>query len=813
MTIAAPISPEVSPRALPVRAVYPYVVTVAVLASSTLAWLVSRDGFAWIGRETVVLVSLVAATVLSEMKPLRVPRGREAEDVTLSTTFAYALALSWGGLAAALALVLGSLVAGIGTRRPAWKAGFNASQYVLSIAGAAATLQFVFDLPAGTPLSPGDLPPVLFAGGVFFVINNTLVATAIGLARGRSIVEANVEGLQFQFATTAALVALAPVVVILKDWSIYAVPLLLLPMAAIYAGGTATIARMRSEDRFHAMAQNAADLVALMDADGTLRYVSPSVGLILGFEPQALMGKAAFDIVHPDDRQKAEAMLSDLVSNVGKVIAPELRLVDANGHARHFDTVINNLLDNASIRGIVLNGRDVTERKVLEHELEHQAFHDPLTGLANRALFRDRVGHALARSTRDQSVTAVLFIDLDDFKTINDSLGHAAGDEVLMQVAGRVRGCLRPEDTASRLGGDEFAILIEVAGRSTAVHVAQRFLDGLSLPFFAQQHEVVVRASVGIAFAAAGEFSAEELLRNADVAMYAAKGHGKERYEVYLPDMRTAAVERVELESDLRRAIEGEELFLHYQPVVALQDGRIIGVEALVRWEHPRRGLVSPASFIPLAEEAGLIGALGRFVLTAATRQAQRWASEGSPVRVNVNVSARQLQNPGFVNEVAAALEESGLDPALLVMEITETTVMRDADESLLRLGQLRKLGVSLAIDDFGTGYSSLSYLKRFPIDVLKIDKSFIDGLNGGVEESALVRAIVQIGRTLKLRTVAEGIEHADQLAELRRIGCDAGQGFYFSPPLGAREISALLAGPRKISHAQEPTRVGARSL
>ena len=795
------------------RAIYPYVATVTTVAAGVLSWMVARESFGWISRRPTMLIALVTATVLAEMRPLHIPRGKEAEDVTLSTTFAYALVLVWGALAGGLAMIISSFVAGVARRRPAWKSGFNAAQYLLSIAAAAAAVEWVTGRAPGPALEPHHLPAVLFGGAVFFIVNNTLVATAIALAQNRPIIAANVEGLTFQALTTAAVVALTPILVISMAWSPFVLPLLLTPIVAVYAGGLATAERMRSEDRFRAMAQNAADVVAVLDGDGILRYVSPSVRPILGFEPEALIGTGIFEVVHHDERQKAKAMLSDLVASSGKVTKTELRVFDAHGGARHFDAVLNNLLDNESVGGIVLNARDVTERKVLEQELEHQAFHDPLTGLANRALLRDRVQHALTRSERDASQLAVLFFDLDDFKTINDSLGHAVGDEVLSQVATRLHSCLRPGDTAARLGGDEFAVLLEPAGRAAAVLVARRFLEAIATPFTAQQREIAVRASIGVAVAPAGEWTTDEFLRNADVAMYAAKGQGKARYEVYEPDMSTAAVERVELEADLRRALENDELFLHYQPIVALEDGRLIGVEALVRWQHPRRGVISPASFVSLAEDTGLIGSVGRVVLTEACRQGREWASNGSPIRINVNISAKQLQRPDLVDEVAEVLNQTGFDPSLLVFEITESTVMRDAVESLLRLEQLRKLGVSLAIDDFGTGYSSLSYLKRFPIDVLKIDKSFVDGLTGGAEESALVRAIVQIGRTLRLRTVAEGIESADQLAELLRIGCDAGQGYYFSPPVPAHEISAMLMGPSPLTRPTEKRYAGVRSL
>jgi diguanylate cyclase (GGDEF)-like protein len=459
-----------------------------------------------------------------------------------------------------------------------------------------------------------------------------------------------------------------------------------------------------------------------------------------------------------------------------------------------------------------LSGRDVTERTVLEQELAHQAVHDPLTNLANRALFRNRVEHALARTVRESRPVVVMFLDLDDFKTINDSLGHAAGDLVLFEVARRLRTCMRRGDTVARLGGDEFGLMLEPEAAHDVERVAQRVLDAVRPPMEVQGKEVAITASVGVAASIGPEDSAEEMLRNADVAMYAAKAGGKCRYEIFEQRMHASAVERLELQADLKHAIDNGELFLHYQPVVSLTDGSIAAAEALVRWQHPRRGVVGPLGFIGVAEESGLIVPLGRWVLSEACRQAKAWHQQrpGDPISVSVNVSAAELRREDFAGHVREVLSETGVDPTLLVLEITESTLMRDADGAARRVRELKELGVRLAMDDFGTGYSSLAYLHRFPMDVLKIDASFVQGLGRGPEDSAIARAIVQIGRTLRMQTVAEGIETGDELARLRALGCDYGQGYYLSRPMTAEKLTALLRVPAGIF---EPALIRARGV
>jgi diguanylate cyclase (GGDEF)-like protein len=467
----------------------------------------------------------------------------------------------------------------------------------------------------------------------------------------------------------------------------------------------------------------------------------------------------------------------------------------------HVETLRTDLLHDPNVKGIVLNSRDVSERKAFEEQLAHQAFHDSITGLANRALFKDRVEHALERQTRDDDPVSVLFMDLDDFKTINDSLGHAAGDQLLAEVGERLRGCLRMPDTAARFGGDEFAILLEDGGEGVgAADVAARILEALEGAFHLEDQDVFVRASIGIATArperATGPEGAEELLRNADVAMYIAKEAGKGRYQIFESEMHDTALRRLEMKADLQRAVDNAEFVLHYQPVIKLATDEIEGLEALVRWRHPVRGLVQPLDFIPLAEETGLIVPIGAWVLREACSQARELHDRHpgrSPVHVAVNLSARQLQRHEIVDEIAVTLSETGLEPNHLVLEITESIMMQDMSLSIQRLTELKELGVQLAVDDFGTGYSSLNYIRRFPVDILKVDKSFVDGVNEVGEESALTAAIIELAGILKLRPVAEGIERADQLAKLLELGCELGQGYYFSKPVPIEEIDELL--------------------
>ncbi|HXA28983.1 MAG TPA: EAL domain-containing protein [Candidatus Angelobacter sp.] len=438
----------------------------------------------------------------------------------------------------------------------------------------------------------------------------------------------------------------------------------------------------------------------------------------------------------------------------------------------------------------------LNDAKVVE-EMRHLAYHDSLTGLPNRALFTEHLERALARARRGGSRVTVLFLDLDRFKMVNDSLGHAAGDELLVAVGQRLRSCLRATDVAARLGGDEFAILAEDSeGVTDADVVAERILEALREPISVHGRELSVTASVGVAVSGCADGNAEALLRNADLAMYRAKVDGLGRYLVFEQQMHTLLSERVEMEADLRRAIGADEFVLHYQPIVALAGGDIVGVEALVRWARGGKVLTSPKEFIPVAEEMGLIVPIGRWVLRESMRQVREWQEKHLGLHrlgVSVNISARQLRQPELVDDIVAALHATHFDPSCLTLEITETALMRDTSRALETLNNLRSLGIRLALDDFGTGYSSLSYLREFPIDSIKIDKSFVDGITHGSEEAAVARAVIELGRTLNIDTVAEGIEERHQLDELRNLRCGYGQGYHFSMPLPAEGMEPLL--------------------
>ena len=552
-----------------------------------------------------------------------------------------------------------------------------------------------------------------------------------------------------------------------------------------------------SEDRFRSLIQSSSDVTIVIGADGLLSYVSPVVQQLLGFEPSELINRRATDIVHADDRDAVRNRFGpDPEATSESSFLQQFRMQKKDGTFRNVEAVITDQRERPSIEGFVANVRDVTERKEFEALLEHQALHDSLTGLANRQLTLDRAEQMLLRSRRSGDPVALCFIDLDNFKDTNDSLGHEAGDKLLCAVAVRFSQMLRAADTVGRLGGDEFVILTE--GSSLAdgpIFVAERIREALSEPFELEGYEglpITVTASVGIA--TGDRPSAQELLRDADVALYQAKAAGKDCCVLFEPEMQSAAVDRLALKSNLYSALANDQFFLVYQPIFNLDTMEVRGVEALLRWQHPTRGVIGPDEFIPVLEENGLILGVGRWVLDQACAQAARWHRMGHPIKMSVNVSMRQLASADLVGDVDRALDASGLDPAALTIEVTESVLMRDADATVARLVRLKEVGVAIAIDDFGSGQSSLTYLRRFPIDELKIDRSFIAAIDGSHEAAALLHAMVQLGQTLGLAVVAEGIETCSQLDGLRSQRCDYGQGFIFARPQAPDALESLLA-------------------
>ncbi len=554
-------------------------------------------------------------------------------------------------------------------------------------------------------------------------------------------------------------------------------------------------ATRRQTAHFRSLVTRSTDLVLVFGA-GACRYASDSVTEMLGRDEQALLGPALLDLVHPDDQAAVRSAV--LHAEPHELV---FRLSNRFGEWRHVEAHVTDLRDDRRIRGVVLNARDVTERVRLEEELTRQAFHDGLTGLANRGLFRDRLDQALVRSERSRETLAVLLIDLDGFKQVNDSLGHDAGDHLLQEVARRFGGVVRGNDTLARLGGDEFAVLVDGAGEQHAVAVARRLLESLAGSMSVAGRDLTLAASIGVVVHPGGAGSSDELIRHADVAMYAAKESGRGRVEVFQLEMARELGELLGLEHELRLGLMRGEFTLEYQPEVDVETHRIVGVEALLRWNSPTRGLVVPDQFIPVAEATGVIIPLGDFVLHEACAQTARWHREGFLPQgfvTWVNLSGKQLTSGGVATSVERALRANDLSPRLLGLEVTETAIVVDGavgDRAREDLKRLHDNGVRIAIDDFGTGFSSLGHLRRFPVDILKVDRSFVHGVEHDAKDAAITANLASLAHALGLLAVAEGIESDGQLASVRELGCDLAQGFLFAKPIPADELREVLAG------------------
>jgi diguanylate cyclase (GGDEF)-like protein/PAS domain S-box-containing protein len=564
------------------------------------------------------------------------------------------------------------------------------------------------------------------------------------------------------------------------------------------------------EAEYRVLAEHSGDFLARHDLEGRYLYASPASETLLGYRPEDLLGRTPWEIgvVHPDDSEAVGLLERAVADGAHRTVTAAWRVVRPDGSERWVETAVRAVPDHrGDAHQVVAVTRDVSERKDAETRLAHQALHDSLTGLPNRTLFLDRLDHALRRADRSGGGVAVLFVDLDRFKLINDSFGHAAGDRLLCDVAARLRQALRPGDTIARFGGDEVTVLCEdVDGEAGARTIARRIARLFDEPFLVEDGEAFLQASIGIAIAG-GAATPEDLIRDADAAMYRAKERGRSRVEVFDEAMRADARERVATESALRRAIERGELCIHVQPVVGITDGRIGSFEALVRWQHPERGLVPPGEFIPLAEETGLIVPIGNQVLREVCRTLRRWEDElgVAGVQCSVNLSVRHLQQPDLVATVQAALEDHGVPADRLVLEITESAVMENGSATVETLEALRALGVRLALDDFGTGYSSLAHLHRFPLDVLKIDRSFTAALDADHQGASIAGAIVSLAQALGLATVAEGIEDSAQRRQLERLGCTYGQGFLFSRPQPPEAFDDVLRAAGALSPPAAP--------
>jgi diguanylate cyclase (GGDEF)-like protein/PAS domain S-box-containing protein len=749
---------------------------------------------------------------------IKIPRVRG--HISVSDTFIFLSMLLFGGEVAILLSATEALCSSLRFSKKRMTIAFNAATAASSAFITVWTLRLCFgsvvDLREG--YSAPFIISICLMALVQYVSNSGMVATAAALKSSQPLWMTWRKGFLWTSITYFAGASAAGIISKLIDTVGFYAFLATTPIIAIVYFTYCTylknveasvaqaeqaerhVAALReSEERFRSAFDHAAGM-ALVATDGTWIKVNRSLCEMIGYTEQELLASNFQAVTHEDD-------LGDMMSQVGKLVEGkdstyqmELRYNHKRGHvvwSLLSVTVIRDSLSNSV--NLIFQIQDITDRKRAEERLLHEAFHDGLTGLPNRALFMDHLKLSVERGKRrDDRLFAVLFLDLDRFKVINDSLGHMVGDQLLVGIARRLEICLRPGDTVARLGGDEFTVLLEdLMSVTEAIEVADRLQKALALPFNLNGHEVFTTVSIGIALSSTGYDRPEEVLRDADTAMYRAKMLGKARHEVFDKTMHARAMHLLQMESDLRRAIERKEFVLHYQPIVALETGTIRGFEALIRWQHPERGFVSPGEFIPIAEETGLIIPIGQWVLEEACRQIHEWQEQFPqypPLQISVNLSGKQFNTSNLIDQVRRVLSETNVEPHSLKLEITESMVMENFETAIEMLNQLRTLGLELSIDDFGTGYSSLSYLHRFPISTLKIDRSFVSRMSDNNENAEIVRTIMMLARSLKMDVVAEGVETTDQLTQLAMLECEYGQGYYFSKPLDVAGAARLLA-------------------
>ncbi len=776
----------------------------------------------------------VAVTMLAGIFPVRVPRSKNS--FAAGEIFIFLMLLVHGPEAAALAA---ASEAGVGAFRTSkrWSSRIaSPAMSALAMYVAGSLLHLLLER-TGSNAGALIVATMAFAMG-YFVLNTLLVTAVPRLKRNERLQWSDLFGhfgwVGIVYAGSAVVAALLTLTYRQSGVGVLMgmVPLLAMMLAtlhyffrqqeadeAVRLAGAEAADRERelalrhvheleaSERRFHSAFTHASIGMALLSFEGRILQANPALRTLVGRSGDELVQQCFQALVVDEDRAALELQLGLVDGHEFEGFALELRCRHSSGepvwvaaHCSFFSE------PGASSPCLILQVQDITARRKAEAGLHHIAFHDALTGLPNRRRFHEMLSQAVDGAVADPTQSyAVMFLDFDRFKLINDSLGHSAGDEFLVQVSHRIRECLRPQDVVARLGGDEFAVLVrQLEHERSAVNLADRLMEALRRPFLVADTELMTSASIGITFSALGYTNPEDVLRDADTAMYKAKGAGKARYALFDASLHTEVADRLRLEGDLRRAIDEGRLTVAYQPVCELVSGRVAGFEALVRWQHPTDGALSPASFLPIAEEAGLMLRLTDFVLHCACRQLREWHQLDpayAGLTMNVNVSGHDIAHAAFVARVTRAIVESGLQPQHLCLELTEDILMSRLEGALPMLGELQRLGVSLAIDDFGTGYSSLSHLSTLPIDCLKVDRSFVNRLDAGTKEAAVVRSIVLLGSSLGKTVVAEGIETAAQLEQLREMGCRYGQGFLLARPLPAalaeRHLGVCLAPPR----------------
>jgi diguanylate cyclase (GGDEF)-like protein/PAS domain S-box-containing protein len=796
---------------------------VIALGCVTCAFTVLRLQPAGLGLR-FALISVVTLAFGSRVY-VSIPRVRG--QISVSDTFIFLVLLLFGGEAAILLAAADAFCSSLRITKKKLVIAFNSSVYVFSTFLAVWVLRFAFGDIQRLPLGDQTIyvVAVCVMALVQYVFNSGLVAVGVALRSGLPVWQMWRQNFlwtsltYFAGASAAGIItklveifglyaflATAPIVVVVYfTYCTYLKNVEASTKQAELAGQHAREVQQHmealreSEERFRSAFDNATIGMAVVSLDGRWLQVNRSLCEIVGYDERELLDSDIHKVTHREDLITLGEQIQRLAAGFISSHQTEVRYEHKNGNEVWAHLGMSLVRDgHTHPLHLIFQIQDITDRKRAEEQLLHDAFHDALTGLPNRALFMDHVKMAIQRSRRSgDRLFAALFLDLDRFKIINDSLGHMVGDQLLVGIAHRLEMCLRPGDTVARLGGDEFTILLEdLATSDDALDVARRVQDAVTQPFNIGGHEVFTTASIGIALSNTGYERAEDLLRDADTAMYRAKLLGKKRHVVFDKEMHDRAMELLQIETDLRRAISRKEFFLNYQPIVSLATGKVSSFEALVRWRHPERGLVMPSEFIPIAEETGLIVPLGLWVLNEACRQMHEWQKlqrADEHVTVSVNLSSRQFSQADLIDQVSAALRDSGLRAGCLKLEITESMVMENIDTAIGMLAQLRGLGVGLSIDDFGTGYSSLSYLHRFPIDTLKIDRSFVTQMTDNTENAEIVRTIVTLARSLSMDVIAEGVETREQLGQLSDLGCDYGQGYLFSRPVGATQALELL--------------------